>query len=120
MKNARRSMKLRIAAIRRANGDMRAHQWLSAGALTVAIGINAPTTVKADESGVSFWIPGFFGSLAAAPLQPGLSLTAIDYYDLVRAGGDAARAREITIHELHIDLNVNINARLDSRVDLGL
>jgi hypothetical protein len=29
----------------------------------------------ADEHGVSFWIPGFFGSLAATPQQPGWSLT---------------------------------------------
>jgi hypothetical protein len=29
---------------------------------------------EADEGGVSFWIPGFFGSLAAAPLQPGMSV----------------------------------------------
>ena len=37
---------------------------LLGGALT------APTGAMADEGGVSFWIPGFFGSLAAAPLQP--------------------------------------------------
>jgi hypothetical protein len=24
----------------------------------------------ADEGGVSFWVPGFFGSLAATPQQP--------------------------------------------------
>ena len=29
-----------------------------------------PGVVKADEGGVSFWVPGFFGSLAAAPQQP--------------------------------------------------
>ena len=27
----------------------------------------------ADEGGVSFWVPGFFGSLAATPQQPGWS-----------------------------------------------
>jgi hypothetical protein len=32
----------------------------------------------ADEGGVSFWIPGFFGSLAAAPQQEGWSLTKAD------------------------------------------
>jgi hypothetical protein len=36
-----------------------------------------PTIARADEGGVSFWIPGFFGSLAAAPQQPGWSLTSI-------------------------------------------
>jgi hypothetical protein len=42
---------------------------------------NAP----ADEDGVSFWIPGFFGSLAATPQQPGWSLAAINYFTDVRA-----------------------------------
>jgi hypothetical protein len=36
----------------------------------VAAGTAATSVAKADEGGVSFWIPGFFGSLAAAPLQP--------------------------------------------------
>jgi hypothetical protein len=42
----------------------------------------------ADEAGVSFWLPGFFGSLAAAPQQPGWSLADIYYHDHVSAGGD--------------------------------
>ena len=32
--------------------------------------IAVPTVATADEGGVSFWLPGFFGSLAAAPQQP--------------------------------------------------
>ena len=39
----------------------------------------------ADENGISFWIPGFFGSLAATPQQPGWSLVAINYYTDVSA-----------------------------------
>jgi hypothetical protein len=34
---------------------------------------------RADEGGVSFWVPGTFGSLAATPQQPGWSLTFIFY-----------------------------------------
>ena len=41
--------------------------------------------VKADEGGVSFWLPGLFGSLAAAPQQPGWSLSTI-YYHTTRIG----------------------------------
>jgi hypothetical protein len=53
---------------------------------------------RADEGGVSFWIPGFFGSLAAVPAQaPGWSMTSIYYHDSVSAAGDVARAREIQI-----------------------
>jgi hypothetical protein len=37
----------------------------------------AAGSARADEDGVSFWIPGFFGSLAAVPQQPGWSLTSI-------------------------------------------
>jgi hypothetical protein len=33
--------------------------------------VAVPTAARADEGGVSFWVPGFFGSLAAAPQQPG-------------------------------------------------
>jgi hypothetical protein len=50
---------------------------------------------RADEGGVSFWIPGFFGSLAAVPAQTlGWSVTSIYYHDSVSAAGDVARARE--------------------------
>src|SRR5271170_6207740 len=48
----------------------------------------------ADESGISFWIPGFFGSLAATPQQPGWSLAMVDYHTSVSAGGNVALARE--------------------------
>ena len=33
--------------------------------------ISVPSVAAADEGGVSFWLPGLFGSLAAAPQQPG-------------------------------------------------
>src|SRR6201982_1281488 len=50
----------------------------------------------ADESGVSFWVPGFFGSLAATPQQPGWSLANIYYHPFVKAGADVAFARQVT------------------------
>src|SRR5262245_42582236 len=75
----------------------------------------------ADESGVSFWIPGFFGSLAAVPAQaPGWSVTSIYYHTSVSAGADVARSREITIGRLGANLNVNVNANVKANVDLGL
>jgi len=42
----------------------------------------------ADEAGVSFWLPGLFGSLAAVPGQPGWSWTTLYYHTSVSAGGD--------------------------------
>jgi hypothetical protein len=60
--------------------------------------LSAPTGALADEGGVSFWLPGLFGSLAAVPQQqPGWSVTAMEFYDSVKAGGDVALARDITI-----------------------
>jgi hypothetical protein len=75
---------------------------------------------KADEGGVSVWLPGFFGSLAASPLQPGWSLTSIYYQTTVSAGADVAKAREITIGRITANLNVNVSASLDARADLAL
>jgi hypothetical protein len=75
---------------------------------------------KADEGGVSVWLPGFFGSLAASPLQPGWSLTSIYYHTSVSAGADVAKAREITIGRIPVNLNVNLSASLDAPADLAL
>src|SRR6202790_2053564 len=54
----------------------------------------------ADESGVSFWVPGFFGSLAAAPQQPGWSLANIYYHTSVSAGGAVAVAKNFQLEHL--------------------
>jgi hypothetical protein len=76
---------------------------------------------RADEGGVSFWIPGFFGSLAAVPAQaPGWSVTSIYYHTSVSAGADVARAREITLGRIPANLNVNVNANVNANVNLGL
>jgi hypothetical protein len=64
---------------------------------TLAAIFSIPKSALADEDGVSFWIPGFFGSLAAAPQQPGWSMTSILYNTSVSASGNAAIAREVTI-----------------------
>src|SRR5260221_3729908 len=74
-----------------------------------AAGIDA-NSAFADEGGVSFWLPGTFGSLAAAPMQPGWSFASIYYHTTVSAGGDVAAARQVTIGRLNPNLNVNLNA----------
>ena len=40
----------------------------------------------ADEGGVSFWLPGIFGSLAAVPGTPGWSWATVYYHTDVTAG----------------------------------
>jgi hypothetical protein len=42
---------------------------------------------SADEGGVSFWLPGQFGSFAAVPTTPGWSLGAVYYHASSDAGG---------------------------------
>src|SRR5262249_45110935 len=76
-------------------------------------------TARADEGGVSLWLPGFFGSLAASPLQPGWSLTSIYYHTSVSAGADVAKAREITIGRIPVTLNANLSASLAARAGLA-
>src|ERR1700731_1931995 len=75
----------------------------------------------ADESGVSFWVPGFFGSLAATPQQPGWSLANIYYHTSVSAGGNVALAREFQIGQIpaNITLTARLNASVNATGDLG-
>ncbi len=95
--------------------------WSRALTAGVALAVVASTTTisLADESGVSFWVPGFFGSLAAVPQQPGWSLTSIYYHTDVSASGNAAVAREVTIGQFNPKINVNINANVHAVADLG-
>ena len=75
----------------------------------------------ADENGVSFWIPGTFGSLAATPLQPGWSLANIYYHTSVSAGADVARAREFSLGRVpaNVTLNTNLNLSVNSTANVG-
>jgi hypothetical protein len=56
---------------------------LAIGALIASAGL-APTL--ADEGGVSFWLPGNFGSLAAVPGTPGWSWATIYYHGEAASG----------------------------------
>jgi hypothetical protein len=72
----------------------------------------------ADEGGVSFWVPGFYGSLAAVPQQPGWQFAAINYYDNVSASGAIAAAREVTVGRFSPTVSANTNVNLQSNPDL--
>jgi hypothetical protein len=75
-------------------------------------------TSRADESGVSLWLPGQFGSLAAAPAVPGWSLGMVAYHTSVDASGNVAAARQIQIGQIPASANVNLNANLSAHGDL--
>ena len=94
----------------------------SAGTVLLCAGSlsTAATVSRADESGTSFWLPGIFGSLAAAPGQPGWAFATVYYHTSVSAGADVARSRELQIGSLNPNLNVNLNATLKADADLAL
>jgi len=73
----------------------------------------------ADEGGVSFWIPGLFGSFAASPLQAGWAFTAINYYTNVAGGGQVAAEREVTIGRLSPSVAISLNANVHANAELG-
>src|SRR5262245_60025219 len=101
-------------------GGDRSHAAWSAficGAVALACFASA---AKADEGGVSYWLPGLFGSLAAVPQQPGWSLATMYYHTPVSAGADVARAREITTGRIPVNLSANLSATLHARADLAL
>ena len=90
-----------------------------ASALTFGALITAPMVASADEGGVSFWIPGFFGSLAATPQQPGFSWATIYYHTSVSAGADVAFARQVSRGGITANFNGNLTANLDADADIG-
>src|SRR5438105_3227897 len=75
----------------------RVRKRLTAMSVVCAAVVGTANVAVADENGVSFWVPGLFGSLAATPQQPGWSLTSIYYHTDVSGGGNIAVSKEITI-----------------------
>jgi hypothetical protein len=77
-----------------------------------------PRIATADEGGVSFWLPGAFGSLAAAPQQPGWSLANLCYHTSVSAGADVALEREFELRRVPAGLAARLSASLGATADL--
>jgi hypothetical protein len=88
--------------------------------ITTGAVVTVPKSAIADENGISFWIPGFFGSLAATPQQPGWSLATINYFTDVSGSGNIAVAREISIGQFNPTLNASLNANVHANVDLQM
>jgi hypothetical protein len=93
---------------------------VASAAVALSAAIALPAVSFADEDGVSFWLPGIYGSLAAVPQQPGLTFTAINYFAPVSGSGSIAAAREITIGRFSPTINVNLNATVTAKVDVVL
>jgi hypothetical protein len=60
---------------------------VAGAALLSVLGVaSVPTGGLADESGVSFWAPGLYSSLAAVPVDPGWSWATVYYHTSADAG----------------------------------
>jgi hypothetical protein len=94
----------------------------SAVAIVLCAGIVSimSSAARADESGTSFWLPGTYGALAAAPDTPGWAVASIYYHTSVSAGADVAAAREAQIGRFNPTLNVNLSASLHATADLAI
>src|ERR1700712_6133549 len=84
------------------------------GAALVMLG-SLSDPVYADESGISYWLPGRFSSLAATPQVPGWSMAEVYYHTSVSAFGAVAAARQIQIGRFPANVNVNLNASLHAK-----
>lgn len=89
-------------------------------ACSLLASLAVPATSYADQGGVSFWLPGSFGSQAATPATPGFSWATIYLHLDVSAGGDVAASKAIRFPNRTTNLNVNLNADLKARGDIGL
>lgn len=86
------------------------------GAITLT-----PAPASADQGGVSFWVPGLFGSFAASPLVPGFSAATFYYHTSVEASGALAAAKQIEIGRLRpvgVNAKVNLDINLSGRGDI--
>jgi hypothetical protein len=76
-------------------------------AAVLSVSIAAPSPVRADEGGVGFWLPGEFGSFAAVPGEPGLSVATFYYHPSVSANANKT-----------FQIGTQIVAGVDGRGDL--
>jgi hypothetical protein len=104
----------------RAGGRIRAIRSLLGGALVLTATVVTSGNSLADEGGVSFWLPGLYGSLAATPQQPGWSAAMFYYHTTVSAGGAVALSREFEVKSIPVNLSATATANLHATGDLGI
>lgn len=91
---------------------------LSATLAATALALSFPQIARADESGISFWLPGLYGSLSATPTPPGWAMAAIYYHTTVGASGAAAAARDFQVGRFSPTVNIDLNLALKGQADL--
>ena len=86
--------------------------WVFAIPVAGTVVVSVATSSLADEGGVSFWVPGFYGSLAATPQVPGFSFANVFYYNQVSAGGNVAFAKQVSLGNINANFNGNFSANV--------
>jgi hypothetical protein len=76
-------------------------------------------SLKADESGVSFWTPGTFASFAAIPGEPGWSFSTTYFHTTVEGGSNVATADTLPRFP-RTTLLLALNANIKTNVDLAI
>jgi hypothetical protein len=84
----------------------------------LAVGTALVTPAWSDESGVSAWLPGTFGSMSAVPGMPGWSLATVYYHTSLEASGNVAAAREVQIGKFNPNATISLSANLNATGDL--
>jgi hypothetical protein len=85
--------------------------------LGFVLAVWSPVPANADEGGVSFWVPGFAGSLAATPQVPGFAFANILYYSKVSAGGNVAFAKQVPLGNINANFSGNLNANVHASAE---
>lgn len=81
--------------------------------LSVATSTLSVDTASADAGGVGFWLPGIFGSLAAAPVMPGWAYSTVYLHLQANAG---ASQNFVTSNGARGSVVAGINAHADALV----
>jgi hypothetical protein len=89
-------------------------RWMALVSISVSVIAVAPSL--ADEGGVSFWLPGSYGSFAAVPAEPGWTLSVTDYFAAASAGASVARSREIETGRFPVGLTATVTANYGDRL----
>jgi hypothetical protein len=77
------------------------------------------TPAWSDEAGVSAYLPGTFGSMAAVPTMPGWALATVYYHTSLSAGGNVAASREVQIGRFTPTATANLSVNLNATGDLA-
>jgi hypothetical protein len=89
-------------------------------ALACAAFAASVTIASADEGGVSFWVPGTYGALAAAPLPQGFSIAEVYYHSPIKGGGDVGIARQVPLAGVTTKVPSTLEIHLGVQNDLLL